>query len=309
MQYLSYLFNYSNVNKKNTIILSAGAAKGFYQLGALHYLYSNLNIQSEVNVFCGTSVGASIACLLACGYTPIDMFTYMCTNDINECWSYDFSLKRFIIDFGIIPIDKVKYYLENLIVNKMGFIPTFEELYHLTGNILLCPAWKIYTENDSHKTYFNYLNTPNTTILDGVIASCALPLIFTKCKIESNYYIDGGMFDRLCIDYTIQFLEIIKSNDSRFEIDKIYIIDGVGDDKLDKKDKHSLIEYIKQILFIPFFIQDKNGIEKYKDKYNINYFKLMCEHFEVTLSLPVKQRIDNFCSGYSQIKLKLENET
>jgi hypothetical protein len=301
MQYLPHLFNQSNVNSKNTIILSAGAAKGFYQLGALHYLYSNLNIQTEVNVFCGTSVGASISCLLACGYSPIDIFTHMCTDDINECWSYDFSLKRFILDFGIISIDKVKYYLENLIINKMGFIPTFEELYYLTGNILICPAWKIYTDTDSHKTYFNYLTTPNTTILDGVIASCALPLIFTKCKIESDYYIDGGMFDRLCIDYAIEFLSKIKS-ENEIKIDKFYIIDGIGDDKLDKKDKNSLLDYIKQILFIPFFIQKSNNIDKYKDKYNINYFKLICEHFEVTLSLPVKQRIDNFCSGYSQLK-------
>jgi hypothetical protein len=310
MQYLHFLFNQPNVNSKNTIVISAGAAKGFYQLGALHYLYSELNIQSEINVFCGTSVGASIACLLACGYTPIDIFTYMCTDDINECWTYDFSLKRFLIDFGIIPIDKMKYYLENLIVKKMGFIPTFEELYYLTGHILVCPAWKIYTNNNDHKTYFNYINTPNISILDGVIASCALPFIFTKCKIESDYYIDGGMFDRLCIDYTIHFLESITHDiNDKLEIDKIYVIDGVGDDTLDKKDKHSLLDYIKQILFIPFFIQEKNSIDKYKDKYNIKYFKLLCEHFEVTLSLPVKQRINNFCSGYSQMKLKLENET
>lgn len=304
MQYLSYLFNEHNINK-NILIISAGAAKGFYQLGSLHYLYSTSNINLEFNTFCGTSVGASIACLLACGYTPIDIFTYMCTNDINECWNYDFSLKRFIIDFGIIPIDKIKYYLENLIINKLGFIPTFEELYYLTGNILICPAWKLYSNGDN-KIYFNYLNTPNITILDGVIASCALPLIFTKCKVESDYYIDGGMFDRMCIDYTINFLE---TNLSKYNINYIYIIDGVGDKTLNKIDKHSLLDYIKQILFIPFFIQETNSVNKHKDKYNIIYCKLLCEHFEVTLSLPVKQRIDNFCSGYSQMKLKIENET
>lgn len=315
--YLPYLFNDKSFNKNvKAIILSAGAAKGFYQLGALHYLFSNsfefsseFKIEKEentilntnkLNVYCGTSVGAAIAGLLACGYTPIDLFVYTCTEDINECWKYDWSIKRLLFDYGIISIKQMRNYIEKAIIHKFGYIPTFEELYFITGNIFICPAWKL--NEDKSMVYFSYKTTPDVNILDAICASSALPIIFTKCMIEDDYYIDGGMFDRLCVNHTIDFLE-----SEHFDIDELYIIDGASDSS-NKNKIETLLDYIKKIMFVPFYMQPKLDLSKYKSKYKIYYFKLMCQHFEITLSLPLKQRIENFCEGYSQTKKQIENK-
>ena len=115
---LNYLFDAPNIKEINAICLSAGAAKGYYQLGACHFLYSQNNF-NNINTFIGTSVGSALALLLCIGYEPVEFFSYMCQNDIDDCWEYDISLHQFIINWGAIDHKKFKNYSKSIVINKI----------------------------------------------------------------------------------------------------------------------------------------------------------------------------------------------
>ena len=296
---LPYLFH-PLVNKKNKICcISAGAAKGFYQLGALYYLYSS-GYLADTTIFIGSSVGAAIACILAIGYDPIEFFSYTCTNDINECWKYDLSLHTILHQWGAIDHTRFKVYLEDAIRLKLGYIPTFEELYLIHSKCFICTSWCV--NSLYHQTYFNPFETPNIKISDAVMASCALPGIFTKVYIHSNCYLDGGLFDRLPIYYSIHFCKQFK-----LEIDTLYVIDAKSTHFKVEKHIPTLLDYLKGMLYIPFFMQQdvKDTVMNLPEiGKHIIWIDLECEHSEITLTLDVKNRISNFCSGMSQAKEK-----
>ena len=298
---LNYLFDAPNIKEINAICLSAGAAKGYYQLGACHFLYSQNNF-NNINTFIGTSVGSALALLLCIGYEPVEFFSYMCQNDIDDCWEYDISLHQFIINWGAIDHKKFKNYLEKAILEKIGYIPTFEDIYLNLGKIFICSAWCI--NSKEHKTFFNFIDTPNLSCLDAVIASCAIPGLFTKVEINGKLYIDGALFDFCPVDHILELL----SNYLNFSINDLHIIYTKSDINNNKNDCikiDTLLDYIKEISYIPFYMQKEIKVNDIKNKFKVNtlnYFVINCEHNEITLNLPIKSRIKNFCDGFEQIK-------
>lgn len=294
---LVYLFQEHIPTKIKGICISAGAAKGFNQLGALHYLDS-ISQLNNINLYSGTSVGAAIACMLACGYKPIDFFTLICTSDINQCFQHDISLSNFLLKWGAIDISKFKFYIEKCIIDIYGKIPTFEELYFETGNIFICNSWCINpTKPNAHKFYFNYIITPTILISDAVLASCALPGIFTNVSLNGFYFVDGGLYDRLIIEWVSGFCK-------KFDIivDHMFIIDAISTTNYNEPIQ-SVLDYLKHIIYIPFYIQQTtNFIDKIKTNPTFKYIPLYCSDSEVTLSLTVQNRIKNFCEGLSQTK-------
>jgi predicted acylesterase/phospholipase RssA len=306
-------------NQINAICLSAGAAKGFYQLGACHFLNSISKLET-INTFIGTSVGSALACLLCIGYDPLEFLSYLCTNDVNNCWDYEFSLQNLIIEWGVIDHIKLKNYLEKAILSKLGYIPTFEDIYINLGKIFICSAWCI--NSDNHKVYFNYINTPSVLVTDAVIASCAIPGLFTKVEINKKIYLDGALFDFCPLEYLISFLSTNFSSVIG-DIITIYaksVPSSTINTVKNKENKiQTFLDYIKEISYIPFYIQKECNIEEIKKKYgdlnsnsifikNIQYYVLNCDHNEITLNLDIKSRIKNFCDGYDQMKQLINNK-
>ena len=298
MEYLKYLFNLNIPKEINALCLSAGAAKGFYQLGACHYIDTKDKF-NKINTFIGTSVGAAIACMFAIGYKPLEFFSRSCAEDMNECWEFDISLRQFLIEWGGIDNNKLKEYIQKAIIEKYGFIPTFEQLYLNSGKIFICSAWCL--NNSTHKTYFNFMDTPDILISDAVIASCALPGVFTKVQIDKYYYLDGGLFDYCPIEYLITFIQ------SNFDVKVNNIITLYTKSMGCNEDIQiiTLLDYLREIAYIPFFIQNPIDSSKLQEKYKeipLKYIELNCEHNEITLSTSVQTRIKNFCNGYEQLK-------
>ncbi len=308
MEYIKYLFFENHPKSIQALCLSAGAVKGIYQLGACHYLATQNKLES-INTFIGTSVGSAVAFMLAIGYEPLDFFSKICTDDINKCWEYDISLRQIVLDWGAINHKKFKEYVEECIIEKLGFLPTFEQFYFLTGKIFICSAWCLTSEQ--HKTYFNFLNTPDILISDAIIASCAIPGIFTKVKINNHYYIDGGIFDCCPIEYLFHFLTVDCHYKSE-SIKECYILFTKSEVSNPNLTINNLFDYIREISYIPFLLQKQFTEEYVKKKFQsfikpeyLNYIELICEYDEITLSVPVQNKIKNFCSGYEQMKNKL----
>ena len=64
------------------------------------------------------------------------------------------------------------------------------------------------------KIFYNYINNPNDKVIDIILISCSIPIIFYPTKIDDKYYVDGGLYDNTPIYYF------------KKELDKTLIIGG-----------------------------------------------------------------------------------
>lgn len=178
------------------LCLSGGGIKGFSQLGALHYLYSEgVYDPQDIHTYAGTSIGSIIALLLNVGYVPMDIFIQ--ASKI-EKWM-DFDIKDFLEfenDYGFLDIKNFSKIIGVLIQKKMGRIPTLLELYQHTGKrLVICVV--NYTKKCPE--YLDYQTAPYLSCLQAVEMSCSIPIVFKKIKWGDSEYVDGGVMNEFPI--------------------------------------------------------------------------------------------------------------
>jgi hypothetical protein len=67
---------------------------------------------------------------------------------------------------------------------------TFLELYQLTGKLFTTCAFNV---SQIKLEYFNKNITPEIKVIDAIMASSALPVLFPAYNINGDYYYDGGI--------------------------------------------------------------------------------------------------------------------
>ncbi|MFO7935840.1 MAG: patatin-like phospholipase family protein [Bacteroidales bacterium] len=152
------------------IILSGGGARGYAHAGILKALNES---GIHPDVISGVSAGAIVGALYADGKTP---------EEIYEIFGGDNSIFQYV----------------RLSVPKSGFLRAAglrENLSRYLGSKtfedLKLPLYIAATDlNRGEVVYFN-----SGEILDKVIASASIPLLFEPVKIEDHYYVDGGVMD------------------------------------------------------------------------------------------------------------------
>lgn len=150
------------------LALCGGAARGYSCIGVLKTLES---MSVRVDAFAGTSMGALIAALAACGYTAAEIESLARKVKISDMLGFDLEN---LFD-GIFSTKKIGKFLSRILPE------TFEELkYPLyvttvdidTGNIVIFNEGKL---------------------LDALLASCAVPIIFKPVIINKQRLVDGGL--------------------------------------------------------------------------------------------------------------------
>lgn len=170
-------YNFENCD---TLVLSGGAFKCIYFLGALLKISKkqNLNFRN----FSGTSCGSVLCTLLCIGYSPIEIF------------------KKFLTKEDIPISNYLKVLIENLeemlILKGFDKNTTFDEMYKKTGNSLAFVASNI---SKLREEIFSRFTSPNTPIIIGVKLSCSLPVIFPISKYNNDIFTDGIFFDNFPI--------------------------------------------------------------------------------------------------------------
>jgi len=282
----------NTVTSYNAIVLSSGAARGIYQLGALNYLHS-LHLLKDIKYFAGTSVGAAIALCIAIGYTPLEVCSYLCANDVNQCFKFKLNFYTLLETWGFIDRNILKEYLTSLVIKKVGKIPTFKNLSD-TGKIFICTSYCITSEHP--KVYFSPKTHPNMSVVEAVMLSANIPLIFTKADFEDDIYIDGGMFDRLPAEFVYSYIA------DEWETPEVLIIDLSKGTSI--KRCNSIQDYIKYILYAPL---DTQRHHKFVKK-GMHYFLIHCNHDgPLTLTMSTDEKIKSFCKG-SEEMAKLLNQ-
>lgn len=153
------------------LVLSGGGARGFAHLGVIQAL-NDAGIYPDV--ISGTSAGALAGVLYADGHTPKDIRKIM-----NSGSRLDF-MRPALPREGLLQIGGVIKILKNCLRAK-----TFEELK--------IPLYVSATDlNNGKAVYFS-----KGDLLNPVIASASIPVLFQPVMINNICYVDGGVLDNL----------------------------------------------------------------------------------------------------------------
>lgn len=153
------------------LVLSGGGARGFAHLGLIQALNDNGIFPDIIS---GTSAGALAGVLYADGYSPKEILHLM-----NSGSRLDF-MRPALPREGLLQIGGIIKILKSCLRAR-----TFEQL----KIPLIVAATDL---NNGRAEYFSKGN-----LIDPVIASASIPVLFQPVQINNNLYVDGGVMDNL----------------------------------------------------------------------------------------------------------------
>ena len=174
------------------LCISSGGLNGLYYLGVLDYHYGKKNL-NHITHYSGTSIGSFINLLLIIGYTPKEIFIYICKYDILAQFS-NYSFSYLLENHALLDIDILKNYVEKIILDKINYIPTLLELYNMFGKVFYSASYNL-TNSCESSVYFSHFTHPDMLVSDAVVCSCSVPFLFSKTKLKEDTYVDGAIFD------------------------------------------------------------------------------------------------------------------
>ena len=161
---------------------------GFGIFAYMGYVYKIRDQLKDVEEISGASAGGMLGLLLASGKSIDDIITFLFNLDFKKY--YTFSVRNFINYYGFIDNNEIK----DDFIKFLGGNPTFKEL----DKKLIVSALNV---NHSITEYFSVDNYPDMHALDAVCMSMSIPFIFTAKPFNSNYYVDGGLFEKVPLGY------------------------------------------------------------------------------------------------------------
>lgn len=180
----------NNIWTPNVLVLGPGGVKGFIELGAITFL-ENRGFIDRVNTIVGCSVGSIIGLLLIVGYTSLDIITEVFgTALFDDIGSINFKDVR--RNTGLMGHEAIRETLTALIRDKMGMVPTLEQL-HSSKGIDFCVV--TYNLTDDKAIYITAETDPDLSCIDAIILSCNIPLIFYRSRYRDKTFIDGAFGD------------------------------------------------------------------------------------------------------------------
>lgn len=156
------------------LVLSGGGVRAIAHVGLIKVLLENNIVPIRVS---GTSGGALVCALYAAGYSPEEMIQFFKQTPLLNISLYARN-KPGILDSSKYEKFFKKFFIEN----------SFEKLkYPLTVTATNLLSGKL--------EYFN-----KGELIKPLIASCALPPIFSPLEINTNFYSDGGILNNFPVE-------------------------------------------------------------------------------------------------------------
>lgn len=188
------------MNIKHLVISGGGPAMLQY-ISAIQYLNENniLDLNNIESIY-GTSAGSIVAVLLALKYDWETLNDYI----IQRPWHELFHLKiNYIFDAyknrGIFSKNIIEKAFKPLFDAKdIPISITLKDFYEYSKIEIHFFSFEI---NQFKTEDISYLTHPNIPLIDAIIMSSCIPLLFTPVIIENKCYIDGGV----CANYPLKY--------------------------------------------------------------------------------------------------------
>lgn len=188
--------------KKIGIALSGGGSRGFAHLGVLKALEEK---GIEFDVISGTSAGSIVGALLASGLSVDEIFSLMKAKKFTDY------AKIAIFKDGFMTLESLKKNLTHTLKEA-----TFEQL----------PKALYISVSNINTGEVEYLHKGN--VVDAVIASSSIPILFEPIVLNQQTYVDGGLLDNLPIVPLLSTCDIIVAVNV-MPVEKLQIVDGMRD--------------------------------------------------------------------------------
>ena len=167
------LFNLFKKQKKLSLFLSGGAARGIAHVGVLKAFET---FDFPIHKIYATSAGAIVAALYCSGYRSEALLKIV----------KDIALKDFV---------QFKLSLQALFSSKAIETFVLDKIGPLTFNELKIPLSVIATDLISAETVL--LNHPTLNVAKAVRASASIPGIFTPTEIDKQLFVDGAIANHI----------------------------------------------------------------------------------------------------------------
>ena len=97
--------------------------------------------------------------------------------------------------------DKFISTLENMLIERLGYIPTLKDIYSLYGKRLYIVTYNYLYARQEVLTPDTHGSMPCT---EAIRLSCALPFLFGRAIYKGNLYFDGGIVCNFPLDLAIE---------------------------------------------------------------------------------------------------------
>jgi predicted acylesterase/phospholipase RssA len=187
----------------DTLVLSGNSTNAIVTLGALQYLTDNGHIKHIKN-YIGTSSGAILSLLLIIGYQPIEILTYLCIEKVYKKMVQFNISNMLLMGKPLMSFEPIKSSLEQLVVEKLGFMPTMKSVELLGcggGDPKKRLVFTTYNLTDDCREYITSETHPDLPVIHGIRMSSNFPLVFEPYMYEGKAYLDGGLVDNFAIEY------------------------------------------------------------------------------------------------------------
>jgi NTE family protein len=269
--------------KIRNIVFSGASTKIFLFIGFLKYIKEYYPyILDNLKNYCGTSSGALIASGLVIGFSIEELEELLVKLDFKQFKDINSDgILSFFDNYGLDNCSQFDKLFRIMMKKKIGDENiTFHDLYLLTNKTLTIVATNL---NRKQTTYFSHENTPYVKVIDAIIASISLPILYYPKKIDNELYLDGGITNNFAIDIfkdkkkeTIGAL--VMSNNKYEEINNFLdIISSIVFCGVENKSKELVMEY-KNIIVLnneidstDFSIKRDSKIKSIKDGYEQTY--------------------------------------
>ena len=157
------------------VVLSGGGIRCVAHIGFLKALEQNKIFPTHL---AGSGTGAIVGALYAAGYKPDDILEFFRKNAAVFQWS-----KMTVRKPGIFDTDKY----HNILFDTLGYV-TFEQLkkqLFVTATDVIDGTGRVFSEGD---------------VIKPVLASSALPPVFSPVEIDGQLYMDGGVMNNFPVE-------------------------------------------------------------------------------------------------------------
>jgi NTE family protein len=234
--------------KISKLLLCGGGFKFYYIYGSIKYLYE-INVINSITEFIGISAGGILSLLFSIGYSPDELNKFIMEFKFDRL--IDPHIDNLLENRGLDNGDILKAAIQKLLMNKkFSNEITLKELFEKTNKKLVLVASNI-TKNVLESIDYN--THPDMPVWQGILITCALPILFEPILYKGNYLIDGGVFDNYPVELFVSD-DIIGVNLSAHSKDIDFNID--------------FFNYMTKLFAISHHWKNVNKIDKYR-KYTI----------------------------------------
>lgn len=244
-------------DNKYYLCLAGGGPKGHIYTGALKAInYVAPDFLPGLKGVVGTSVGSFFALLLACRTPVQDIANYVDNINFLDLVNISIDFTQYGLDNGRL----MRSFAERTLVHFLGSSTiTFQDLYLRTGIRLVI----VVTNVDLGQAEYHGKTdaTWNLPILDSLLASCSIPIIFSPITIQKHYYVDGGLTDNFAFQtFNMQQTLGMRFMGRGYKIDGfksyLYRVVSIPVDKLEDSRYNSLPDIYKSTNIINFIVND-----------------------------------------------------